>query len=190
MLSNRDMAKLKTRLQVPMVVTDILKGDETLTDDVQYGLHEVISDLQPDSALLAIAISASSIARIYSKASPGMKVLGMECDKIIEDYGSIWLRHAQNESPDQEEILDILAQTPEDLEGIAELLEVNACFLKAKDAQAAALCEILLIQAQAHALIADEFMNVAHNAAIAMNAMPVPVPTGSNVIPFPVQMRA
>lgn len=173
-----------------MVISDILKGEETLTDDVQYGLHEAISDLQPDSALLAITMSALAIAKIYSKASPGMKVMGMECDKIIEDYGTIWLQHAQNETLDQEQILDVLTHTPEDLESIAELLEVNACFLRSKDKQAAALCEILLIQAQAHALIADEFMAMANEVAATKNAMPMPVGTGSNIIQFPMQARA
>lgn len=173
-----------------MVVSDILKGDEALTDDVHYGLHEAISDLQPDSALLAIAMSAGTIARIYGEASPGMKVLSLECDKIIEDYGSMWLRHANNQSLDNEQILDVLTHTPEDLEGMAELLELNACFLKAKDEQAAALCEILLIQAQAHALIADEFIAAANDMAANKSDMTVPVHTSGNVIQFRPQARA
>ena len=44
MLSDRDLAKLTNTLQVPLVVQDIIDGQSTLTPDVQYGLHEIISN--------------------------------------------------------------------------------------------------------------------------------------------------
>lgn len=192
MLTNKEVATLTNKLQVPAVVGDILNGNDTLTDEVQYALHEVISDLQPDSALLAIAVSAAKIAKIYESASPGMRVLRGECLRIIDDYGALWLKNARNENMDGDSVLDILAHAPEDLEGLAELLELGMVFLKAKDTQAAALCEILYIQAGAHAMIADEFIAVANEAAArADTALPaMPALMADNVIPFPVQHRA
>lgn len=191
MLSNKEVATLTNKLQAPVVIADILAGREELSDEVHYALHEIISDMQPDSALLAIAASAATIARIYQNASPGMKVLKMECDRILEDYGSLWLQNARNEKIDESQVLDMLGHTPEDLESIAELLELNGVFLKAKDAQAATLCDILYIQSKAHAMIADEFIAMANDVSnrsdVKLPAMPVMM--ADNVIPFPVQNR-
>jgi len=194
MLSNKDLALLANKLQVPVVVTDILDGKGVFTDDVQYGLHEVISDFQPDSALLSIALSARKIAYIYEPASPSMKVMVMECERIIEEYGELWLKNARHETLNDDDVFDVLIHTTEDLEALAELLELNGSFLRAKDAQASALCDILYIQAQSHALIADTFMAAAEDKAEepaidAQKDMPVIEAARSaivdNVIQFP-----
>lgn len=188
MLSNKDLAVLTTKLQVPVIVTDILDGEGELTSDVQYGLHEVISEYQPDTALLSIALSAWRVASIYAEASPSMKVLSIEAERIIDEYGDIWLKNARNQSIDSDAVFDVLVNTAEDLESLAELLELNGTFLRAKDEQAAGICDILYIQASAHAMIADEFLRVADEAAeAAVTNIPeivAPVMT-DNVIPFP-----
>lgn len=186
MLSKKETALLMNKLQVPGIIADILNGRETLTDDVHYALHGIISDMQPDSALLAIALSAETLARIYANASPGMKVLGLECERIVADYGSLWLRNAQEEIIDEDAILDALMHTPEDLESLAELLELCGSFLKAKDKSASALCDLLYIQAKAHAMIADEFIATANEAANKVAIIRPEIPAlASNVIPFP-----
>jgi hypothetical protein len=182
MLNNTQMAGLAARLQVPLIVGDILAGEGALTDEVHYALHEVISDLQPDSALLAIAISTRKITRVYEKASPGIKLLGSECNRIIDEYGEMWLQNAQNKNIDQDDIYDVLVHTAEDLEMLSELIELNTSFLRAKDSDAYNLCEILSIQAGAHAVIAEEFLSVAQDSY-----KPPASVMRDNVIPFPGQ---
>lgn len=193
MLSSKEMATLNNNLQVPVVIADIMDGNETLSDDIQYGLHEVISDLHPDSALLAIATGARKVAEQFVEASASMKVLVMECDRVIADYGSLWLSNAKGETISNDNVYETLIHTPEDLEGLAELLELCSTFLRAKDWQAAALLDILYIQAGAHAMIAEEFIS---NIDVAMEAGPdiaetmssafTAQATGNNVILFPV----
>lgn len=189
MLQNKEIATLANKLQVPVVVSDILDGRDELSDDIQYGLHEIISDLQPDSALLAIAVSALKIAKIYEKASPAMTVLVMECERLMQDYGPLWLQNANNENLDHGDIFDILSLIPEDLEGLAELLSHNITFLRTKDEQAAALCNILYIQASAHAMVAETFIEAAHEAATPQPAI-APAILADNVVQFPkIQIR-
>jgi hypothetical protein len=192
MMNNKELALLTNKLQAPMVVADILGKKTELTDEVYFGLHEMISDFNPDTALLAIAVSARKISHAYEEASAGMNVLVMECDRIISCYGPLWLENASGHATDEDEVLEALANAAEDLEGIAELLEVNGYFLRAKDSQAASLFEILAIQARAHTLIAEEFLIAADKKVETMTAaLSAATPViNDNVIPFPARGTA
>lgn len=190
MLSDKDLAKLTNTLEVPLVVQDILDGRETLSADIQYGLHEVLSDYQPDSALLCIALSARKIAAHYQALSPNMAVMKIECDRIIADYADLWLSHAQDHSLDDNLVLDTLEQIPEDLEALAELLDVNIIALRLHDEHIATLCDVLTAQARAQVLIADTFIDLMDQETeatapdIVENTLP-PQAYNDNVIPFP-----
>lgn len=161
MLHVNDLALLTSKLQTPIVASDILNGAEKLDDEARYGLHDSISEKQPDTALLTIAVSAKFVANKYRETCPNLSILSMECDRIIEEYGSIWLKNAQNQEIDENDLFDVLVNTAEDLEGIAELLEYNYNSLKDVNFEAAELCDILQVQAKAHAMIAEEFIAVA-----------------------------
>lgn len=70
MLSEKELAKLTNTLQIPMIVQGILDGQESFTPDMQYGLHEILSDYQPDSALLSIALGRTRSPRISKTTAP------------------------------------------------------------------------------------------------------------------------
>lgn len=151
-LSNEDLATLTNRLQTPMIVRDILNGEGALTDDVQMGLHEILSDDQPDSALLSIALCARAIARHCTNNT----MLEVSSDRIINEYGPIWLRNAQDKTLDDNLVFETLAHIPEDLEGLAGLLDYHAVMLRGEEA--GEICKILSTQARAQALIAETFL--------------------------------
>jgi len=164
-LKDQDLALLASKLVTTLIVRDILEDQSpSLEDDTVYALHEEISDLQPDSALLSIALAAREIIALAAYQSASLKVMGLECDRIIGDYGPLWLKHARDQNQDQnidETLLfDTLANIPEDLESIAELLQINADFLQGHDPKAAEICVILQVQADAHAMIAAQFIEV------------------------------
>jgi hypothetical protein len=191
MLSKKELATVANRLQVPLIISDILAGEGELTDDVHYGLHSVISDLQPDSALLSIALGGLKIANAYHQASPGLAVLKMQCESIIDDYAPLWLQNAEDGEVEENDALDVLSRVSEDLEGLGELLELATGFLQAKDPTASALSKILAIQAKSHAVIADElfgalYTQVTQELAETPTVAPVIAAgtTNDNVIPF------
>ena len=199
MVNDRDLVKLSNTLEIPMVIQDILDGKEALTGDVQYGLHEVLSNYQPDSALLCIALSARIIAQRYMHRFTNMAVLRMECDRIIEDYAQLWMDHARKRPIDGNMLMDTLSDIPEDLESLTELLHVNMMLLlgKKNTSDAAGLCEVLIIQARAQVLIADSFIEAMEMDSAApqpiQNNRPQGAVVGSkanNVIPFPYYARA
>lgn len=143
------IAREVNALRIPNVVSDLLSGKETLCGDLTYTIHTYISDLEPNRALQCIAISALKITRIYSLASPGMRILEEECMKILNDI------HTKTRHEDAPLVLIL-----ECLEIIAELLDLNKGFLKDKDTQAAELFKIFVTQARAQALICRHLVDI------------------------------
>lgn len=158
MLGNKDLAILTNRLQVPLIISDILNGEGALTDDVFMGLHEILSDDQPDSALLSIALSAKQIATTHQDANASIALLSIECDRIIFEYGQLWLRNAQSKDLDDNLVFETLVHIPEDLEALNELLEITKLYLTTRDPEAASLCDIMCTQAKAQGMIAETFL--------------------------------
>lgn len=194
MLSNKEIATVANKLQVPLIISDIMAGEGELTDDVHYGLHAVISDLQPDSALLCIALAGLKIANTYHRASPAVAVLKLQCESLVDEYASLWLQNAKEENIDEHQALDALSRVSEDLEGIADLLDLAMVFLQSKDETSTALIKILSIQARAQAVIADEFFGAIYTQARYEDADEIELEdaiAGSfmtdNVIQFPVR---
>lgn len=182
MVNEKDIAKLATTLQVPLIAQDILDDAAALNDDVRYALHLVLSEYQPDTALLCIALSARKIAGRFQKKSSAMAVLKMECDRIIADYAEVWLDHVKNHPIDDNVLFDTLGQIPEDLEALAELLELNTALLEHEAPAIAGLAGILGTQARAHALIADTYIDEIEGGD---DALPIDAAYVDNVIPFP-----
>ena len=186
MLNDTELARITNRLQVPLVVQDILDGQGLLTPDVAYGMHEVLSDYQPDSALLCIALSARIIAKRFQYNCPNMAVMKMECDRMIADYADLWLQHADKKNVDDTLVLDTLEQIPEDLEALAELLEINKSYLERVAEDVAEMIEILAVQARSQVLIADTFIDMIEQDC--ENTLETVSPLhamNDNVIPFP-----
>lgn len=193
MLQTQEFAQLTNTLQVPATMGQILRGEERFSDDIEYGLHEVISNMQPDTALLAIAVSAKTITAAHNvKNIPALNVLEMECDRIIEEYGEVWVQNAQNQPVDEDRIFDVLINTAEDLESLAELINTACSMLRGARNNAPHLCDILYVQATSHALIAEAYMEAADQAVeqyteeLSANARM----SQSNVIQFPIVRSA
>ena len=204
-MRNRDIAKIANRLQVPLIIGDILNGEGALTDDVHMGLHEILSDDQPDSALLSIALSARAIATNFEGRASIFDMLKIECDRIIAEYGMMWLRNAQAKTLDDNMVFETLVHIPEDLESLSELLEFTKIILEDGNNEAANLCDILTTQATAQSLIAQTFIdsmdmggeepwdiyedeNMDMSAVIAAEATSEPFYT-DNIIQFPKTMN-
>lgn len=165
MFKNKDLALLACKLKTPLMTSSVINGGEQMNDDTRYTFHDDLSEKQPDTALLSIAVSAKFVVNQYIDQCTNLTILDMECDRIIEEYGDIWLKNARNQSVDADKVFDVLMNTAEDLEGLAELLEYNFHSLQNINEEAAELCDILQVQAKSHALIADTLIEIADAAA-------------------------
>ncbi|MEM6810864.1 MAG: hypothetical protein AAF549_00175 [Pseudomonadota bacterium] len=154
-LGKCDSDRLREYLIVPLAISDILFHDLEVEPDMQYGLHHALSEIDPDSALLAIALSAYDIAERNSLYVPIASALQKEASNIIEEYGPIWLRHFKD-GPMPPEIYNSVLQTvPEDLEALADLMDALSADLECVNEATPLLCNLLSVQARAHIQIAD-----------------------------------
>jgi len=90
-MPEKEIAKIANRLQVPLIIADIMNDEGTLTDDVKFGLHEILSDYQPDSALLSIALSALSIANTHKHRAA---TEDLESLSELLEFAKITLEHS------------------------------------------------------------------------------------------------
>ena len=158
-VSKEDVARLHAYLVVPVAVSDAVSNAAPIDGDTQYALHVALSEIDPDSALLAIALSAQRIASDFCTDIPMAAALKMECDKIIQDYGPDWLTNYHSHPVGGEQLYDLLMHVPEDLESLADFLESLQSSLRDPQDPAYTLCSILAVQARAHMEIADYVLN-------------------------------
>jgi hypothetical protein len=168
-VTKEDVARLQAYLVVPVAVADALATAAPLEGETQYGLHVALSEIDPDSALLAIALSSYRIAQDFTGQIPVASALKMEADKIIQDYAPDWLAHYHNHPVQGDALYDLLSHVPEDLESLADLLESLQASIRDSLDPAHTLCSVLAIQARAHMEIADYVLSELENENIGAN---------------------
>jgi hypothetical protein len=197
-VTKEDVARLHAYLVVPVAVNDALASGGPLEGDVQYGLHVALSEIDPDSALLAIALSAHRIAQEFAGMIPMAAVLKLEAGKIIDDYGPEWLANYHNHPVGGEKLFDLLCHVPDDLESIADLLDSLQAFIRDEDHPAHALCAVLAVQARAHKDIAEyvleelanEFAeNIDEGETDGVCQFSAPTIYADNIVLFPLHKR-
>lgn len=200
-VTKEDVARLHTYLVVPVAVSEALTNAAPLEGETQYAMHVALSEIDPDSALLAIALCAHRIAVDFIKDTPSAAALKIEANRIIEDYAPDWLANYHNTPIVGEELYDLLSHVPEDLESIADLLDSMQASIRDTLDPASTICSILSVQARAHMEIADyvlreldsereegisDFDGVCAYPSEAIYAPDVP---RDNIILFPVHRR-
>lgn len=158
MMNDQTTALLTNRLQAPMIIRDLLESQEPLSGDMGYSLHELFSDMRPDSALLAIALSAKILVSALKKLSAGDAVLHGLSSRIIEDYAPRWLTTYDNDAAAQGFLMDVFGRVEADLISVHELLKTASAVQK--DDKISGLLRVLEIQAKAQADISAEFLNL------------------------------
>lgn len=154
-LGKSDIDKLRNHLIVPLAVSDILYHDLEVEPDMQYGLHMALSEIDPDSAMLAIALCAINLAEKNVIYAPIASALQTEAQKIIEEYGPTWLHHHTRGPMPQDTYLDVLQTVPEDLEALADLMDALCADLGCVNETTPLLCNLLSVQARAHMEITE-----------------------------------
>lgn len=154
-LEKSDLNKLRNHLIVPLAVSDILYHDLNVEQDMQYGLHMALSEIDPDSAMLAIALCAVDLAEKNMIYAPISSALKNEAAKIIAEYGPVWLHHHASGPMEENTYMDVLATVPEDLEALADLMDALCADLSCVNDATPILCNLLSVQARAHMEIAE-----------------------------------
>lgn len=158
-LTKEQIEHLHTKLVVPVAVSDILTYGLTVEPDMQYGMHEALSEIDPDSALLAVALSAQQIAGASQASYPIASALYNEATDVLNNYGPGFIRDLKRGSIPERDFIDVLVNVPEDLEALADLLDALCSDIieQTEDNQnpSYVIARILSIQARAHMEIAN-----------------------------------
>lgn len=188
MMNNKDTALMTTKLHVPLLVRDILEGN--VSYDAGYDLHAMISDMQPDAAILTMALSIRQICQSLPQDN-FIPTLNMACDRIINDYGPCWLAHANDKDVDTIYLMDLLTHLPEDFETLSEFIDLVMAYVP-EDSATYDILETLSIQANAHSLIAETFLEAIddqHKIEMQKLGIPSSFPQGDNIVAFPGTVR-
>jgi hypothetical protein len=191
-MTDSALAAMISALEVPLMVQDIVNGALAYNDDMNYTLHHMLSDMGPDDAMMAIALSVPKIIAAHKSASPLLQALSLECEHILAEYGPVLSARGKRaqEEMDENELIGILGHIPEDLESLAEMIDLAYFTLSKSDEKAAALLNIMSTQARSQQLIAEEYIEVL-NAAVTQGDAGGPAQTDvtayttDNVIQFP-----
>lgn len=201
-LTQSQYEQLKQHLIVPLAVADILHHDLEVEPEMQYGLHLALSEIDPDSALLAVALCASDLAEKNINRSHVAAALKKEADNIIEDYGPTWLRYFKNGPMSPEAFEAVLETVPEDLEALADIMDALCAEIEDDNCPSSLLANLLSIQARAHMEIADYILSEMafektqdHEEPQAMpvqqaNVIDMEAYRGSNIVLFPGTSRS
>ena len=185
-LNNAERAALHAKFVVPLVVQDMLHGLEPLDDVAEYSMHDIIGGLQPDTALLCVALCAQHVGAHAAHVAIG-KTLQGRAERIVDEYGPLWLAYEQGRAKmDDAAVADLLAHIPEDLEEMGDLLLALCGELSEDHAIPAILCDILGAEAHMHMEFAE--MQLEKLALLDTELPELPAqaqPKGDNIVPFP-----
>lgn len=159
-LNEKHIDTMEQQLIVPLAVSDILEHNLAVEPDMQYSLHMALSEIDPDSALLAIALCTRDLANKFYLEIPIAAALKKESQYIIDTYGPNWIRHHKNEPMPAENYARLLNDVPEDLEALADIMDALCSDIEDEGLSdnyntAVAIAQLLSIQARAHMEIAD-----------------------------------
>jgi len=186
-LSDRDLAALHVRFVVPMAVAAILRGEEPMDDVSEFMINDILDNLEPDTALICIALCAQRVAALTAHVAIG-RAMGSEADRIVNEYGSVWLAHEGGRiSMDDAALRAHLSHIPEDVESLGDLLmATGAELMEEADAVPAILCDILGAQAHVHREKAE--IELERHGLTDRELPELPAGAGgSNVIRFPLR---
>lgn len=158
-LSDKDIAKLYTQLELPIVVNEALAEQHTLYPDEEYAFHHALSDMQPDAALLCMALCCDQICISLSEISEQSEKLMMKAENIIANYGGLWMVRMIEEKPVPEEfIIDALKKLPEDHAHLKNIMMELDEMLPHEEETISQLLEIMQIQAESNVMIAQSHL--------------------------------
>lgn len=178
-LKTNELSQLYADFIIPAIAGDMLTGTEKLDDIAEFTMHDIIAGLKPDAALLCIALCCMQISAAQAHL-PIAGVMGIEAEQMVDDYAPLWIAHKNALPLSDQDIREQLTHLPEDLEALGDFLKAVRTEFGAEQSTVSRLCDILSLQAEAHAEAAEAELEKIELAAIPRDAM-----KQGNVVLFP-----
>lgn len=198
-LSQDQIRILEQQLVIPSAIGDILQYNLNVEEEMQYGLHMALSEIDPDAALLAIALGLRGIAEKCLNDLPMASPLFYETSNILRDYAPTWLRYKKDIPMPTDKYKEMLETIPEDLEALADIADaLRGDMTDCEDFSHYAGCFTLLnvfsIQARAHMEIANFILeeiekdrSIEDIMTSEEDASAQPITATDNIVLFPIE---
>lgn len=148
-LSSSDQFSLECYLRVPSLFRGGWRNSMMPDAAFEDLLSKQFAGLEPDGALIAIALCVETLSLGYKQASPEgncvLKHLQNQSTEILDRYGPVWLRNAEHLSLGVKRpgLIRLLDRVPERLSRLADLLALYKVTIEKQDRARARLCSIL-----------------------------------------------
>ncbi len=179
--SDKQLALLKNRLQMPLIVRDLLTTGKMPSCEEIYALHDMLSEFTMEDSLLCGAFVMKEIADLGNVCPEDMAFMHMECERLIERYSARDDLAAENPELWGETQINMLDGIAEDLECFLDLMALCRLSYEITSPCVSCVLEILDAQLQSQLLIADEVIAM-HQAKALGERMKAPAVTTSDVI--------
>lgn len=146
-LSQTERAQLEARLILPVIVGQMLQGLEPMDQIAEFTIHDMLSRMEPDTALLCIALCAEKIAYAHKDILIA-SVMGVESASLIDEYAPLWWANATGQKLKDQDVHDLLEHLPEDFESLEVLLKTTHISFDRQSDVAPWLCDIFAFQAE------------------------------------------
>lgn len=192
--NDKQRALLKNRLQMPLIVRELLTADKMPNDEETYAMHHMLSDYSIEDALLCGAFVMKEIADLGNVLPCDMPFMHMECDRLIERYAARDDLAQENPELWSNTQLNMIDDTAEDLECFLDLLALCKLSYEITAPCVTSILDILDTQLQSQLIIIDEIIAMRHEEMRQTVNSPIATQVkitaqhgayGDNIIPFP-----
>lgn len=181
--TRQTLAALKNRLQMPLIVRDLLITETSASAESTYALHEMLSDYSAEDAILAAAFTLKEIASFQNVAATDLAFLHLECERLIERYSARDDLFQENPDLWNETQSDMVEEIAEDIEGFLDLLSLCMLSFEITAPKIHEILTILDTQLQSQLIIIDEVQSMLDNLETEQ------VSQTNNIIAFPIQSQ-
>ncbi len=156
--SNQQLALLKNKIYIPMIVRDLLSTGQEPSRETNYALHEMIGNYQPETALLCSAFVMKEITTHKKIGQDDLSFLNMECERIIERYSARDDLAQENPELWEETQIQMINDIAEDLDGFIDLISLCKLSFEITAPHIAKILDIFDLQLQCQLMIIDQVM--------------------------------
>jgi hypothetical protein len=164
--NDKQLALLKNRLQMPLIVRELLSNSKMPSGEETYAMHCLFSDFSIEDSLLCGAFVMKEIADLGNICPADMAFMHMECERLIERYSARDDLAQENPELWNDTQVNVLDDMAEDLECFLDLLALCKLSYEITSQCVASILEILDVQLQSQLLIIDEVIEMHQAAAL------------------------
>jgi|GEM_PF-3324651 len=179
--SDKQLALLKNRLQMPLIVRDLLSAGKMANGEETYAMHSMLSDFTIEDSLLCGAFVMKEVADLGNVCPADMAFMHMECERLIERYSARDDLAQENPEFWNHTQITMLDDMAEDLECFLDLLALCKLSYEITSPSVTSILQILDTQLQSQLLIIDEVIGM-HQAEAIGEVVEAPKVSTENVV--------